>query len=217
MANTIYRPLNNTRQEIRVIKILPAKSGRFDEALALDDLVTGFTALSYTWGDVVRDEDHPNGELIARWLSGSSKVFSSDPNTVDGVPVNIGKNILDALRYFRYEASVKTTQLTSPQKPRFTLETCLWADALCSNQEDLTEGNQQELAAIIDSFGNDHWNATQSLLRSHNTKLITILQNLQLDECWEALDEIHKSPYWNRLWIVQEVLSNSETWVYVGE
>ncbi|KAF7888802.1 hypothetical protein EAF00_009102 [Botryotinia globosa] len=160
MASAIYRPLNNTSQEIRVIKILPAKSGRFDEALActfdyvssVGDLETGFPALSYTWGDVVRDEDHPNGELIARWLSGSSRVFSSDPNTIDGVPVNI----------------------VWPNIPHY-------------------EG-QKELAPIIDSFGNDHWNTTQSLLRSHNTKLITILQNPQL-----------------------EVLSNSETWVYVGE
>ncbi|KAF7905706.1 hypothetical protein EAE99_012007 [Botrytis elliptica] len=252
MGSAIYRPLNSTSQEIRVIKILPAKSGRFDEALAcifeyislVDDLETGFTALSYTWGDVVHDEDHPNGEQIARGLSEPSRALSSEPNTVDGVPVNIGINLLDALKYFRSEAAVKTTQRTSPQKPRFKPETCLWADALCINQEDLTERNQQvslmhqiykhasrilvwpsiphsegqkELATIIDSFGNDHWNTTQSLLRSHNKKLITILQNPQLDKCWEALEKIHKSPYWNRLWIVQEVLSNSETWVYIGE
>ncbi|KAF7944000.1 hypothetical protein EAE96_010411 [Botrytis aclada] len=76
---------------------------------------------------------------------------------------------------------------------------------------------QRELAALIDNFGNDHWNTTQSLLRPHNNKLITILQNPQFDKCWEALENIHKSPYWNRLWIVQEVLSNHETWVYVGK
>ncbi|TGO27141.1 hypothetical protein BPAE_0046g00020 [Botrytis paeoniae] len=213
MASAVYRPLNNTSQEIRVIKILPAKSGRFDEALActfeyislVDDLETGFTALSYTWGDVVHDEDHPNGEQIARGLSDPSKALSSEPNTVEGVPVNIGENLLDALKYFRSEAAVKTTQRTLAQKPRFTPETRLWADALCINQEDLTGRNQQVSimhqiykhasrilvwpsilhyeAAIIDNFGSDNWNTTQSLLRSYNTKLITILQNPQFDKC----------------------------------
>ncbi|KAM0125845.1 hypothetical protein ACHAO1_010422 [Botrytis cinerea] len=252
MASTIYRPLNNTSQEIRVIKILPANSGRFDEGLAcifeyvslVNVLGTGFTALSYTWGDVVHDENHPGDEQIARGFSDPPRAFLPEPNTVDGVPVSIGKNLLDALRYFRSEAAVRTTQRTSPQKPRFTPETRIWADALCINQEDLTERNQQvsmmhqiykhasriliwpsipyyggqkELAAIIDSFGNDHWKTTQSLLRPHNAKLIAILQNPRFDKCWEALEEIHNSPYWNRLWIVQEVLSNSETWVYVGD
>ncbi|KAF7919385.1 uncharacterized protein EAE97_011717 [Botrytis byssoidea] len=176
-------PKSMFAETLGLSNILPAKSERFYKALAcifkyvslVDDLETSFTALSHTWGDVVPDEDHPNGELIAKGLSDSSRALSSEPNTVDGVPVNI----------------------VWPNIPHY-------------------EG-QKELAAIIDSFGNDHWSTTQSLLRSHKSKLITILQNPQLGECWEALEEIHKSPYWNRLWIVQEVLINSETWVYVGE
>lgn len=76
---------------------------------------------------------------------------------------------------------------------------------------------QKELAAFIDSFEEDHWNTTQLLLRPHNTRPIAALQDSQFDQCWGALEETFKAPYWNRLWIVQEVLSNSETWVYIGE
>ncbi|TGO53831.1 hypothetical protein BCON_0117g00240 [Botryotinia convoluta] len=247
MASAIYRPLDDTIQEIRVLRILPGKTGLFDETLActfeyvsLADKPT-FAALSYTWGDVFYDEGSSTGDTIPDECSAG---LPSARIAIDGLPTKVGKNLLDALKYFRSEAAVKTTQRPSSQTPRFTLETRLWADALCINQEDLIERNQQVsimhqiykhasrilvwpgiphyegqrvLAAIIDSFGNDHWNTTQSLLRSHNTKLITILQNSQFDKCWEALENIHRSPYWNRLWIVQEVLSNSETWVYVGE
>ncbi|KAF5871539.1 putative ankyrin and het domain-containing protein [Botrytis fragariae] len=247
MASAIYRSLDDTIQEIRVLRILPGKTGFLDEILActfeyvsLADKPT-FAALSYTWGDVFYDEGYSTGDTIPDECSAG---LPSARIAIDGLPTKVGRNLLDALKYFRSEAAVKTTQRTSPPKPCFTPETRLWADALCINQEDLIERNQQvsimhqiykhasrilvwpsiphcegqrELAAIIDSFGNDHWNTTQSLLRSHNTKLITILQNPQFDKCWEALEKIHKSTYWNRLWIVQEVLSNSETWVYVGE
>lgn len=250
MAGAIYRPLDNTIQEIRVLRVLPGKTGLFDEALACTfEYVSladkpDFAALSYTWGDDLYDEAYSDSGHTSSELSNSLKDSSSEPNTVDGVPVKIGRNLLDALKYFRSEAKAKPIQRESLQKPRFTSRTRLWADALCINQDDLVERSQQvsqmhqiykkasrvlvwpgishlkgqrELSEFIDSFEDDHLNTAQKLLRPHNPKLIAVLHNPLFDDCWKALEDINKCRYWNRLWIVQEVLSNSETWVYIGE
>ncbi|RAL62556.1 hypothetical protein DID88_004406 [Monilinia fructigena] len=247
MGTPIYRPLNNTIQEIRVLRILNGTTRRFDEPLACsfeyisltDD--PSFAALSYTWGDMFYDSGYSPGEVISNDTLGASP---SVPISIDGVLVRIGENLLNALQYFRFEAAFKPIQWSSAKEPRFSSETRLWADALCINQEDLTERSQQvskmheiyrkasrilvwpgapqldgqrELAAFIDSFEEEPWNIAQMLLRPHNTRLLSALHDPGFDKCWEALEEIYKARYWNRLWIVQEVLSNSETWVYVGK
>ncbi|KAB8293882.1 hypothetical protein EYC80_009361 [Monilinia laxa] len=247
MDTPIYRPLNNTIQEIRVLRILNGITRRFDEPLACsfeyisltDD--PSFAALSYTWGDMFYDSGYSPGKVIFNDTLGASP---SVPISIDGLPVRIGENLLNALQYFRSEAAFKPIQWSSAKEPRFSSETRLWVDALCINQEDLTERSQQvsemheiyrkasrilvwpgvprldgqrELAAFIDSFEEEPWNTAQMLLRPHNRRLISALHNPGFDKCWEALEEIYKARYWNRLWIVQEVLSNSETWVYIGK
>src|SRR5205809_213756 len=35
-------------------------------------------------------------------------------------------------------------------------------------------------------------------------------------ESWEALSRIHRRPYWRRLWIIQEIVSNLRTYVHIG-
>lgn len=86
-----YQPIDSSRQQIRIIRLLP---GRFDDAIEIQlahvslsgDAAPHYDALSYVWGQ----EQCPN------------------PATVNGTPVSITSNLDTALRYFRDENDEKT-------------------------------------------------------------------------------------------------------------
>ncbi|ESZ95614.1 hypothetical protein SBOR_4010 [Sclerotinia borealis F-4128] len=96
MAGTVYRPLINTIQDIRVLRILPGKTGHFDEPLECTFKYVSLAdkpdvaALSYTWGDVLYHEDYPASKMIAKNHVGASPSIS---NTIDGVPVKIVESV----------------------------------------------------------------------------------------------------------------------------
>lgn len=86
-----YEPIDSSRQEIRIIRLLP---GRFDDAIELQlvhvslssDAAPQYEALSYVWG-----QEH-----------------CPSPAIVNGIPISITANLDTALRYFRDENNEKT-------------------------------------------------------------------------------------------------------------
>lgn len=113
MALFRYTPLSNPNSDIRLIDIV---YGRPDEILicqmrtTYSEISTKYQALSYTWGDATR------------------KV----PIKLNGGDFFITKNLENALR-----------QLRTREKYFSVLQTPLWIDAICINQEDSNERDAQ--------------------------------------------------------------------------
>ena len=109
----IYRPLELTREEIRLLELLPGPSVDAQEESPLRcnllyrflDEPGEYEGLSYVWGEPTLTE-------VVH---------------VDGHEVRITKNLDIALRHLRLES-----------EPRV-----LWVDALCINQEDVNERSHQ--------------------------------------------------------------------------
>jgi len=128
----VYRPLDTSKNEIRILLLYSSKE---DEdpvkcellTFGLDDdtraraartrfgaMVKMFKALSYTWGDLQK----------------------TDQITLEGHQFPVTKNLSSALRRLRNlnQAAMKTNQ----SMPSFW-----WIDAICINQDDVLERNQQ--------------------------------------------------------------------------
>ncbi|KAF4419334.1 heterokaryon incompatibility het-6 [Fusarium acutatum] len=113
----IYQPLNKDKRDIRLLEILPntpdgKANCKLHTVLLTPDLY--YTCISYVWGDPKVTE-----EII-----------------VDGVPRQVTVNLATALRHLKKH----WIDIESKSDPDLdTSKFRLWADALCINQDDLTE------------------------------------------------------------------------------
>ncbi|KAF8858347.1 HET-domain-containing protein [Acephala macrosclerotiorum] len=194
----LYTPLDPTRREIRLLRILPPtdEAGTIHcqlETVSLDD-EPEYNALSYEW--------NPPG-----CGASSTKVVVNDHE----VPATA--NLRHALE--RLEAG-----------PRY------WIDALSINQSDDEERGHQ-VQVMRDIFEHAHqvivwlglgnnvisgamdliaelarhdlfWD--KSNLLDCQKWLIEKLSNPVWKPHWEGIIQIYKNSYWNRLWIVQEIV-----------
>ncbi|KAL7905310.1 heterokaryon incompatibility protein domain-containing protein [Trichoderma velutinum] len=112
--NTLpYQGKRLDKDSLRLIEIRPAAHESDPVVGTLTEVTFGsrpkFEALSYTWGT-----EKANEAII-----------------LNGFPFEVGKNLLDALRFLRRQAtSNKERQL-------------FWIDAICINQSDVPERNRQ--------------------------------------------------------------------------
>ena len=142
-----YTPLDAQSQQIRLLSLAP---GMFDddiyvslETVALtQDNPPEYEALSYTWGSTENSPDVDVTPHMAASELGLSGRLAVTPN------------LAQALRYLR-----------SPAQPR-----TLWIDAICINQEDVKEREQQ-----VERMGDVYRSARQVLVwlgpKSHDSAL----------------------------------------------
>jgi hypothetical protein len=214
-----YKPLENG--QIRVLMVNSSKdnaepvTGKLfhvplhDGIRAAAGLPIGssmFRALSYTWGDLNK--------------KGSIRI--------DGYEFPVTSNLETALRYVR-----NNTKTLSPALSRFpdrVVPSYWWVDAICINQEDILERNQQ--VALMTriykmSSGVQVWLGTEGDNSNLAMDLITQIANadkarssrgpgeppieypdLTLEQKvlhWNALTALFARPWWERCWIRQEV------------
>ncbi|KAG4285140.1 hypothetical protein FPRO06_06400 [Fusarium proliferatum] len=113
----LYQPLDKDKREIRLLEILPnTPDGKVNcklhTVLLTSDLY--YTCIAYAWGDPKVTE-----EII-----------------VDGVPRQVTVTLATALRHVKKHWTVIERE-ADPELD--TSKFRLWADALCTNQSDLTE------------------------------------------------------------------------------
>lgn len=127
--NIAYRPLEQNREEIRLLELEPADN--VDDSLLatlrhvkLRD--AHFSALSYVWGDTVNDRSHITIKYERSAREYLASKLRGKPNSQTFVH-SIGSSLARALRHLRQ----KHGRLT------------IWADALCINQEDKREKDWQ--------------------------------------------------------------------------
>jgi hypothetical protein len=205
-----YQPLNESKNEIRVLRILPGTDTdtlqcRL-EHISLDDSAD-FEALSYAWHDPTlfpEDHKHRNNVLL-----------------VNGKCLEIGNNLAAFIK------SARTKHIESRQ---------IWIDAVSINQRDVEERNAQVLR-----MREIYQTATQIVVwlgpASNCSDVAVKFLTLVFDKCprgreaewfknlmkgnnlateWKALASLLARAWWNRIWIVQEIVLAREALILCG-
>ncbi|CZR67028.1 uncharacterized protein PAC_16927 [Phialocephala subalpina] len=199
-----YEPLDDQAQEIRLLGIRPEDSSgdlhcTLSHFSCIETLYPPYTALSYCWGD------------------------TGDPATivVNGFNVPVTKNLELALRELQRRG-----------------KDWVWVDALCINQKDQDEMGHQILRMrgvyrnaieTISWLGPDRNGSAQ-----HAFELLVLLAIQKPEEIfeeaidalfdasntftqkWKALREMMGLPYWQRTWIIQEVVLSRSVKIWWG-
>jgi hypothetical protein len=205
-----YTPLNENNTEIRLLHLLP---GKREDAITIliehksftDDNIPDYEALSYTWGD---PGDRANIAIGRRQEHSLS----------------VTKNLAEALPYLRRGDTSRT----------------FWIDAICVNQADLDERSRQvslmaslysHARTVVVWLGPEAQNSDDAFscieLLSKKVKIPwdrTTLICLTEEENWAderlllpfserelvALEHIFSRPWFERLWVWQEVRFSGE-------
>ncbi|KAF2266543.1 HET-domain-containing protein [Lojkania enalia] len=216
-----YQPLDPLKSEIRILTL--RYSPNFSDPLVAD-LVVGsldgaqvhpniwtYTALSYTWGPPVFD-----GSI-----------------TLNGRLFPITKNLEIALRYMR-----KSNSDYSHASFRRLGDTAWWIDQICINQQDIEERSSQvslmrriykratSVSVWLGESSPDSSRAIDLLtaigrppINAPGEKKIVYPEFSAEDVCknWRALKNLLERPWWERVWIRQEVALSNSVKLWVGE
>ena len=212
----VYRPLDNTKSEIRLLRIAPS--------LQADSVINGtlnhvpighhlsYEALSYTWADDRADAEYDSdGEEDHCIL-------------LEGYYFPIARNLFAALR-----------QLRLPSEERL-----FWVDAICINQRDLVERSEQVnimktiyvgATRVVSWVGEEYGNSGAAF------KLLHTLPQYGAMEKWyqaeygigedavvdpeatavvEAVLHLFRRRYWSRVWVIQELAFAKDITVACG-
>ena len=228
MAPYEYSTLDESASEIRLMTLLP---GRFEDDIFITMETVGLTkehvpqyeALSYVWGS---KENPVKISIEARKPERSGPFSSLDLSRRRTISVT--QNLATALPYLRKE-----------DKPRV-----FWIDAICVNQQDQAErGHQVKRMAAVYSMasqvivwlgpeGLDSTSALRTLgglgsqlrvdwhtqdVTSVSTGEIIIYPNDPFDdETWKPVVNLLRRPWFERLWIWQEVRLAREAYLFCG-
>jgi hypothetical protein len=214
---TLYRRLNTSEIEIRVLTVWPNEdfSSPLEGNLVIRSLKDAHTkgrfydALSYYWGSA-NDLDH----VIIHGSDEGKPTFSCE------VPVT--RNLTSALRYLRKKATAAGKSLE------------LWTDAICINQRDARERDEQVsimagifqlsrhilawlgdrnsskiagvglkyVANVCDRFGDhgEHAKYEEERVASYIAD-----QGWDASQLVDSIEALMCLPYWRRGWILQEI------------
>ncbi|KAL2072428.1 hypothetical protein VTL71DRAFT_11771 [Oculimacula yallundae] len=251
----IYRPLNPSAREIRLLHVLPEQPGSLLlgpdpiscvlSHVSLDDKPT-YHALSYTWDDESLGQSFEDPDDVRR----KRKVFISGFIFLDGQAVEVTPNLWAALWHLRRGANwFKSNpdsevgefgeKLDRENPVHFTYETPIWIDALCINQLDVAERNDQvqmmgslyqsaqcvhswtglEIAnteGVIDLVEECYSKHSGSTYAEIRTEFEKVLLDQTLESHWKTLEMLCNVRYWHRLWVVQEFVLGRQCIIHIG-
>ncbi|KAI2469046.1 HET-domain-containing protein [Annulohypoxylon bovei var. microspora] len=202
----IYQPLDVSRFEARLLRLLnipsnPSEPPRFSVIKCSLIRPPQYFALSYCWGNDT----------------------NRSPIELDGETVYVSRNLAAALRYSNFRPG-----------------SLIWADAVCINQHDVNEkAHQIRLMGLIYSkaqatavwLGNEERDTQhvreflgeidldeQDQLGSISSdKFATALRNTHHPvQSLRGLHELLTRPYWERVWIIQEIAKARTVYVRCG-
>lgn len=217
-----YRPLDELRNEIRLLTVQKIASELKAEACSLEHTFSdGATVVCCTIEHVPLGEPPCYKGLSYCWgdRNDTRKIH------VNGVEVQVTRNLESALRDLGRHESV-----------------CLWVDALCINQSDLDERGRQVLrmgdiyknaSETICWLGDEADNSSlafdliQILSRTNDgfestqyekvlMRLYRPSENHEYNTHWTAILLLFRRPYWARVWIIQEIVASSKVLVRCG-
>ena len=229
MAPYEYSALDEDASEIRLMTLLP---GRFEDDvfITMETVVLNkertpqYEALSYVWGSTENPVDIFIQARKTKHPKWSSLLGQSRQRTI-----SVTQNLATALPYLRKE-----------DKPRV-----FWIDAICVNQQDRAERAHQvkRMAAlysmasqVIVWLGPESQNSTLALraidrfasqlrvdwysyeMTSVSTGKVIVRDVDPFDgyETWESVGNLLRRPWFERLWIWQEVRLAKESYLFCG-
>jgi hypothetical protein len=189
---SIYSPLDTNKRGIRVLTIDRQTPEGSLVACSLNtvslDNQPNFTALSYCWG-----APEPKGDIL-----------------VNGVAWRVTPNLAAALQHLRRTQDAQTTPI--------------WIDALCINQSDLDERSAQvammmaiyaQAKCVHIWLGNEIGPSSAAMATLEEIFATGQTRDLATAWCQRSLEyvaqklnhmiQIGENPYWQRMWILQEV------------
>ncbi|KAF3006246.1 hypothetical protein E8E14_005215 [Neopestalotiopsis sp. 37M] len=192
-----YDQLDRSAQSIRLLRIIPY-ANTLDCVMETFDIreCPRYQALSYAWG---------------------SDIASSQ--------ICINKTLV-AVRNSLWDALWELKRLRERSESPFRCEDYIWIDAICINQnDDVERSHQVNLMSVIFSratqtiawLGREENNsalAMQTLAAKQDPQEFT--SNVSLAERWTAIDAVFSRPYFERMWIVQEVLLSQRLLLLCG-
>lgn len=218
-AVTLYKPLNEFRSEIRIIKIHPTADhySIVEVSLTATDLDSaiskGFVALSYVWGDPT----------------------DVQPIRINGTQACVTSSLAAFLRHLRQFWNGKQDQP-------------FWVDAICINQANLAErtsqirymhkiySSAQMTACWLGNFTNDGFAYELLETINENFKDEDYRENINADnwmarypqfwseDCeagsrntyWNAVQQLLSSDYFSRVWTFSEVVLSPHPYMVFG-
>ncbi|KAK4445222.1 heterokaryon incompatibility protein-domain-containing protein [Podospora aff. communis PSN243] len=182
-----YRHLSSPTNQVRLVTILPHRGFRGSPIRCYIETVPlgsrDFEALSYVWGD----QSHQNGIFV-----GNDKIFA------------VSDNLLAALQHLRKETEPRT----------------LWIDAICINQADDWEKTYQvrlmrniyfaasRVLVWLGESDSDMDEAIDDLVKNNGMTSAHLPSRRETgDALREGMRKIVMSPWWSRIWVVQEVIA----------
>ncbi|KAI1275099.1 heterokaryon incompatibility protein-domain-containing protein [Xylaria sp. FL0933] len=225
----LYFPLDHTRPQIRLIKILPFEHTDNEQVSCQLKTIelsqdTRYAALSYVWGD--------------------PKI--TEQVKVNGINLPVTTNLTSALRHFRRHGFPQNQETKDLQY--------LWVDAICINQDEngISERNHQvalmskiyssatsvlswlgthnsryvekaleiihDIAPVIDakpypSYFPMNAERTYSGFRWLNSTLPSPIKDKSRPPMeWASIRALRTNVYWERIWIVQEMALVRSPW-----
>ena len=237
LGQGVYRRLNQQKQEIRLIHVLPGAGEetvccRMSYISLQDDTATAYECISYCWGSV---KEFENIHILPQdpVLSPNAQSPTSPVEPMHVLPVT--KNLYTALKHLRYNDK----------------ERILWMDALCINQRDLFERGAQvammreifvksthtviwvgesddETSAILKAaveVGERFYKNNEDglVVSTRNDSVSHYLHRVhasikEVYEDWGALDfTLLQREWFRRTWVIQEVFSAHSAVLQCGD
>ena len=237
MAPYEYSALDESASEIRLMTLLP---GRFKDKISIiietavltKEHIPQYEALSYAWGskenpvDITVTARQLECSKLSSWL-GRSRRRRFAARSLGTISVT--QNLASALPYLRKK-----------DKPRV-----FWVDAICVNQQDRAERGHQvkRMAALysmasqvivwlgpesqnstsalraLDGLGSKLWVnwSTRTIISVSTSEIITEAINPSYDyKIWSSVTDLLQRPWFERLWIWQEVRLAKEAYLFCG-
>jgi hypothetical protein len=197
-----YQPLES--RHIRILELEPGGDaepfqGRFDTA-SIDSGVK-YDALSYVWGDAT-----PVNTV-----------------TVSGQAIPIAANLATALKYLRNCNTMNFYRASTYRMLRKAQPLRIWVDAICINQDDIHEREQQVAMMRMVYSKAQHvriWINEPDFVEDDPAVAALCKFRLGSDPdsrlgeedayFWSPVLSLFMNEYWSRLWIQQEVLNAQE-------
>ncbi|KAL1646060.1 hypothetical protein SLS58_003480 [Diplodia intermedia] len=242
-----YRELDASKNEIRLVEVVPGmpgapiycRIGKYGAPLTTEDI--DYSAVSYCWGD-----PHLTREVNVLHVDFDANGSPSPYTEADFVPFNVTSNLYNLLERVRHDPdSCADGQALSER---------LWIDALCINQGDTHERNEQValmgdryskakkvqiflntedapyyLGVLISGLAKnfspgippnaDFWHVHEACVRSGSVAFTLNnregKETIEVDAFLEELGKLFDSPWFQRVWVLQEVLKAQRGAVHV--
>lgn len=185
-----YPPLDQEKSQFRLLQILPQPDSTLQYSLSTFDIAEcpSYITLSYVWGD-----DEPSHSII-----------------LNGQPFLIRNNLNDALP--------RLARLGRPKCSAFRREERhFWIDAICIDQGDIRErGHQVERMAEMYTKSALTFAWLGQPIENITSETIPPLASSMGGHLF-YLFKFAVYPYFQRMWIVQEILLSRSVWVACGD